>query len=185
MDIIRIQEVCKLSKLSAPTIYNNSKNGTFPKPFKLSKRAIGWSKSEVLNWINSRGGYTTNKEKPFNIYSDISKQIDEELSLDRVEDLTPYKNMFEQVQDMTKSASKKKALKIIKKGGDFALISLGKDPKGLSIEVIRSIEEEPIKLLIVYNICKDFITDLEKYFGKTGEEMEELLDEYQAGFNNG
>jgi len=65
------------------------------------------------------------------------------------------------------------------------LISLGKDPKGLSIEVIRSIEEEPIKLLIVYNICKDFITDLEKYFGKTGEEMEELLDEYQAGFNNG
>jgi prophage regulatory protein len=56
--ILRIKDVQHETKLARATIYNflseQSKyfDPTFPKPFKLGTRAVGFKKSEILEWIN-------------------------------------------------------------------------------------------------------------------------------------
>ncbi len=58
--ILRRRQVEALSGLSRSAIYGktnpNDRNydPTFPKPIKLGARSVGWVKSEVLGWIQSR-----------------------------------------------------------------------------------------------------------------------------------
>jgi prophage regulatory protein len=47
----RVKERCGLGRAS---IYAGVKNGTFPAPFKLGERAVGWLASSVDAWIQSR-----------------------------------------------------------------------------------------------------------------------------------
>lgn len=51
---LKIDEVVQKCHLSRATIYKKAKEGTFPKPIKLSERASGWLESEVNEWILSR-----------------------------------------------------------------------------------------------------------------------------------
>lgn len=54
--IIRLPEVRDMVGLSVPTIYRQMKQGAFPQSVKLTPngRAVGWYKSEVEDWLESR-----------------------------------------------------------------------------------------------------------------------------------
>lgn len=45
-----------MTGLSRSTIYAMMAEGRFPKPVKLSKRAVGWRESDVVAWLDSRDG---------------------------------------------------------------------------------------------------------------------------------
>ncbi|MCX7069232.1 MAG: AlpA family phage regulatory protein [Methylococcales bacterium] len=56
---IRISELIKIIPFSASTIWRKAKNGTFPKPYKLSEQITAFDVVEVKNWIiaqKSSGG---------------------------------------------------------------------------------------------------------------------------------
>jgi prophage regulatory protein len=52
--IIKLPSVINISGLSRTTIYSRIEKGTFPKQISLGERSVGWIKSEILEWINSR-----------------------------------------------------------------------------------------------------------------------------------
>jgi prophage regulatory protein len=51
--ILRLPEVIERSGLSRASIYRGA--GNFPRPVKLTARAVGWYLHEVEAWIESRG----------------------------------------------------------------------------------------------------------------------------------
>ena len=51
---LRISEVEALTGLSRTTIYDWSADGRFPRPVRLSGRAVRWVESEVLEWMDER-----------------------------------------------------------------------------------------------------------------------------------
>jgi prophage regulatory protein len=54
LQIIKLPSVINISGLSRTSIYNSIEEGTFPKQVSLGERSVGWVKSEVLEWIDSR-----------------------------------------------------------------------------------------------------------------------------------
>ena len=52
--ILKLPEVMDMTALSRSSIYAFISQGTFPKPIPLGPRAVGWSETEVLEWINQR-----------------------------------------------------------------------------------------------------------------------------------
>lgn len=53
-ELQRRTKVLKRTGLSNSTMYYFIKEGTFPKPVKLGKRSVGWKKSLIDAWIESR-----------------------------------------------------------------------------------------------------------------------------------
>jgi len=52
--ILRRPEVENRTGLSRSTIYAMISEGTFPKPIRLGKRAVGWPETAVADWIGER-----------------------------------------------------------------------------------------------------------------------------------
>jgi prophage regulatory protein len=52
--ILKLNEVIGGVKLSRSSIYLKISKGEFPKPIKLSDRAIGWVESEIDEWIDEQ-----------------------------------------------------------------------------------------------------------------------------------
>ncbi len=52
--ILRRREVEALTGLSRSTIYAQMAEGTFPKPVRLGKRAVGWTDSTIEEWVETR-----------------------------------------------------------------------------------------------------------------------------------
>ncbi len=52
--ILRRREVETRTGLSRSTIYTQMAEGTFPKPVRLGKRAVGWTESSISEWLESR-----------------------------------------------------------------------------------------------------------------------------------
>lgn len=52
---LRLPEVIALTGLSRATIYRYADDGLFPRPVKLTKRAVGWKSNEVQTWLNAHG----------------------------------------------------------------------------------------------------------------------------------
>jgi predicted DNA-binding transcriptional regulator AlpA len=54
--ILRFEAVIEWSGLSKPTILRMARRREFPQPIKLSRsgRAIGWRRSELIAWLESR-----------------------------------------------------------------------------------------------------------------------------------
>jgi len=52
--ILRRPEVEQTTGLSRSTLYSMMSEGTFPKPVKLGKRAVGWRASDISAWLESR-----------------------------------------------------------------------------------------------------------------------------------
>ncbi len=63
--ILRLGDVMKRTGLSRSSIYAYIDKKTFPKPFKIGERAVGWYAHDIDAWIASRGGY-----KPEDDYDD-------------------------------------------------------------------------------------------------------------------
>ncbi|OWY15560.1 DNA-binding protein [Thioclava sp. F34-6] len=52
--IYRRPDVEKLVGLSRSTLYAMMAEGSFPKPVKLGKRAVGWRETDLHIWLNNR-----------------------------------------------------------------------------------------------------------------------------------
>lgn len=50
----RLAEVEAITGLKKTALYQLMAEGEFPRPYKLSGRAVGWKKSEIDEWIKSR-----------------------------------------------------------------------------------------------------------------------------------
>ncbi len=50
--ILKQPEVTKVTSLSRATLYRMVKDGSFPKPVNLGKRAVGWSNLAVDQWLS-------------------------------------------------------------------------------------------------------------------------------------
>ena len=68
--ILRRKDVERLTGLSKATLYRLVNSGAFPRPVKLSPRAVGWHAQVVKAWLESRpvteplGGATGSGERP-------------------------------------------------------------------------------------------------------------------------
>ena len=51
MTILRRKQVQERVGLSRSTIYLRVAEGTFPKPFSLGGRAVGWLEAEIEGWV--------------------------------------------------------------------------------------------------------------------------------------
>ena len=54
MGFLRLPRVQTLTGLSRSTLWRMVKEGAFPKPLRLGKKAIGWRESDILNWLETR-----------------------------------------------------------------------------------------------------------------------------------
>lgn len=52
--IERLPEVLARIGMGRSWVYESIKNGKFPRPAKLSARAVGWRSTDVDAWIQSR-----------------------------------------------------------------------------------------------------------------------------------
>jgi len=52
--ILRRPEVEQTTGLSRSTLYAMMAEGTFPRPGRLGKRAVGWRAGDVSAWLESR-----------------------------------------------------------------------------------------------------------------------------------
>ena len=50
----RRTEVEKITGLSRTTIYKMMKAGEFPRPIRLTRKAVGWAESAIAEWLESR-----------------------------------------------------------------------------------------------------------------------------------
>ncbi|WP_405403620.1 helix-turn-helix transcriptional regulator [Paracoccus sp. Ld10] len=51
---LRRRAVEEITGLSRSTIYAMMSKGLFPRPVKLTGKAVGWPESDVSDWLNSR-----------------------------------------------------------------------------------------------------------------------------------
>jgi prophage regulatory protein len=61
--VLRLKSVMALVSLSKSTIYAGVKEGTFPSPIILGKRAVGWLLSSLIKWLEDRN---TSRNNPIN-----------------------------------------------------------------------------------------------------------------------
>lgn len=54
--MLRLPAVKHTTGLGRTTIYEMAKSGTFPKPVKISARAVGWSSQAIQDWLTQRLG---------------------------------------------------------------------------------------------------------------------------------
>ena len=52
--VLRLREVSLLTRLSKATIYRLLNSGGFPRPIRLSARAVGWRTEEIDEWLDGR-----------------------------------------------------------------------------------------------------------------------------------
>lgn len=52
--VYRRPDVERITGLSRSTLYAMMAEGTFPKPVKLGKRAVGWREADISAWLDSR-----------------------------------------------------------------------------------------------------------------------------------
>ena len=53
-DVIRIDEVKKLTKLCKSSIHLQTRRKTFPPKIQLGPKSVGWKKTQVLQWIDGK-----------------------------------------------------------------------------------------------------------------------------------
>ena len=52
--IYRVNKVLEKTGLPKSTLYAKMKDGDFPRPIKLGKRAVGWKCKDVQNWLDAK-----------------------------------------------------------------------------------------------------------------------------------
>lgn len=51
---LRLSEVEQRTGLKRQAIYNRIGSGEFPKPIRLTKKAVAWPESEISGWIHAK-----------------------------------------------------------------------------------------------------------------------------------
>lgn len=53
LQVLRLDAVEKMVGLKHSTIYAKVAEGSFPKPIKLSAKAVGWLESDIQAWLEA------------------------------------------------------------------------------------------------------------------------------------
>lgn len=51
---IRMKQLCQMLSLSRSTIWRMLREGSLPKPFKLSHHAVGWRLDQIEAWLEQK-----------------------------------------------------------------------------------------------------------------------------------
>lgn len=54
LQIIRLEQVCRITGLSKSLVYQMEADDRFPKRIRLTERAVGWIEGEVQGWLAER-----------------------------------------------------------------------------------------------------------------------------------
>jgi predicted DNA-binding transcriptional regulator AlpA len=54
LQLLTVTDVCKLLRISKPTLWRIRRAGGFPEPTTVTERVFGWRRSEVDAWLASR-----------------------------------------------------------------------------------------------------------------------------------
>ena len=54
MQFVRVNDVCRLLRISKPTLWRLRRAHAFPEPTELTDRVIAWRRSEVEAWLRER-----------------------------------------------------------------------------------------------------------------------------------
>lgn len=79
MKILRRQEVSERVGLKTTALYEMINRGEFPRPMKLSERAVGWLESDIDEWIQSRIKHrdlTALEESDQNLWTTVNAALD-------------------------------------------------------------------------------------------------------------
>jgi prophage regulatory protein len=55
--ILRLPELLEAVRLCKGSVYRGMAEGTFPKNVKLTRRAVGWKRSDVERWVADPANY--------------------------------------------------------------------------------------------------------------------------------
>ena len=53
-NLLKLPEVCEITKLSPSHIYALMKRSDFPQQIRLTRQSVVWSEAEVRQWIEDR-----------------------------------------------------------------------------------------------------------------------------------
>ena len=59
LQFLRVNDICRLLRISKPTFWRLRRTQDFPKPTHLTDRVIAWSKREVEEWLRTRASRPT------------------------------------------------------------------------------------------------------------------------------
>lgn len=54
MQLLRISDVMRITRLSRMTIYRMERKGEFPNRRRLGQNSVAWLESDVSNWVSAR-----------------------------------------------------------------------------------------------------------------------------------
>lgn len=54
LEVIRPTALSKLLSISKPTLWRMEQRGELPKRVRISERAVGWLKSDIEEWLESK-----------------------------------------------------------------------------------------------------------------------------------
>jgi prophage regulatory protein len=54
LQLLTVTDVCKLLRISKPTLWRLRRSGDFPDPTTVTERIFGWRRSEIDAWLASR-----------------------------------------------------------------------------------------------------------------------------------
>lgn len=60
--VFRLPQVCELTGLGRSTVYAAIKAGSFPAPFPIGARAVGWSAAAIEAWLAARAARKPDSE---------------------------------------------------------------------------------------------------------------------------
>ncbi len=72
----RRPEVEKITGLSRTTIYLMMERGEFPRPVKLTRKAVGWSESSITEWLEARAKGEFPERKTATARKEVNRQVD-------------------------------------------------------------------------------------------------------------
>ncbi len=54
LELIRPKQLAKLLSISIPTLYRMINDGELPPKVKIGKRAVGWRRKQIEEWMDER-----------------------------------------------------------------------------------------------------------------------------------
>jgi prophage regulatory protein len=54
MQYLRINDLCRLLRISKPTLWRLRRTSDFPEPTNVAERVIAWRRLEIEDWLRSR-----------------------------------------------------------------------------------------------------------------------------------
>ena len=52
--ILRVPQVLEATGIGRSTLWRRVKDGSFPRPVRLGPQSVGWRRSDVADWIETR-----------------------------------------------------------------------------------------------------------------------------------